>query len=356
MTKNPGSMRAAVLCALAAPLEYVQDVEIPALRRGQVLVKLAFSGVCHSQLMEARGLRGPDPYLPHLLGHEGTGKVVAVGEGVGKVAPGQLVVLGWIKGEGLEAGGVKYLHGGRTINAGGVTTFNEFAVVSENRLVPLPDGVPLDVGVLFGCAIPTGAGIVINELKPAAGSTIAVFGLGGIGLSALMATQLFEPALVIAVDVAADKLALARKFGATDTLDASAGDPASAIRARTAGRGVDYAVEASGTCEGIEAAFNSVRRGGGLCVFASHPGHGGAIRLDPYELICGKQIRGSWGGASRPDQDIPRFGELYRSGRLPLGLLLSRRYRLDQINEALDDLEMKKVARPLIELDPGAAG
>lgn len=344
-------MKAAVLVELAQPLSILDGIELPALRRGQVLVKLAFSGVCHSQLMEARGKRGPDPYLPHLLGHEGTGKVIAVGEGVFKVAPGQSVVLGWIKGSGIDAGGARYLHGGRTLNAGGVTTFNEFAVVSENRLVALPAGVPLDVGVLFGCAIPTGAGIVINELRPTPGSTVAVFGLGGIGLSALMATALFKCSKVIAVDVSDEKLRIAAQFGATETLNAARCDPASEIRRLTGGVGVDFAVEASGTSRVIEAAFDSVRRGGGLCIFASHPEHGGKIHLDPYELICGKQLRGSWGGACDPDADIPRFAALYASGRLPLEKLITHRYRLDEINLALEDLEMKKVTRPLIEID-----
>lgn len=348
-------MKAAVLVGLNEPLALVNDVVCPEPGPGQVLVKLAYSGVCHSQLMEARGRRGADAYLPHFLGHEGSGKVLAVGAGVTKVAPGQLVVLGWIKGRGLDGGGARYQCAclGGTVNAGGVTTFNEYAVVAENRLVPLPDGVPLDLAVLFGCAIPTGAGIVTNDIKPVPGSTVAVFGLGGIGLSALMALKLFDCATVIAVDVAEDKLALAREFGATHTLDASAVDPVESIRALTGGKGVDYAVEASGQASVIEQAFASVRRGGGQCVFASHPEAGTRISIDPYELICGKQIRGSWGGNSDPDRDIPAFAALYRAGKLPLERLITKRYPLAAINEALDDLEQRRVGRPLIEIDPG---
>lgn len=344
-------MKAAVLSELNRPLEVLSDVQAGALQRGQVLVKLAFSGVCHSQLMEARGHRGADLYLPHLLGHEGTGKVIEIGEGVTKVRPGDLVILGWIKGRGLDSGGTQYRQGGRILNAGGVTTFNERAIVSENRLTPLPQGVPLDVGVLFGCAVPTGAGIVTNDLRPAPGSSIAVFGLGGIGMSALMATSLFACNTVIAVDVAVDKLAIAGDFGATQVLDASRDDPVAAIRELTGGAGVDYAVESSGRARVIEQAFESVRRGGGVCVFASHPAQGERISLDPYELICGKQIRGSWGGNSMPDDDIPKFAALYRAGKLPLERLITRRYTLDRINEALGDLETGLVTRPLIEID-----
>lgn len=345
-------MRAAILRHLGRPLD-VSDVDFEKPARGQVLVKLAFSGVCHSQLMEAQGRRGTDRYLPHLLGHEGTGKVIAIGDGVTKVRPDDKVVLGWIKGSGLDSGGASYSCHGETINAGGVTTFNEYALVSENRVVPLPEGVPMDVGVLFGCAVPTGAGIVLNEIKPIDGSSIAIFGLGGIGMSALMATLLFRCAKVIALDVVPAKLALAREFGATDTINAADGDVLQHVLRLTDGKGVDYAVDASGRTSSIELAFSAVRRGGGLCVFASHPDQGSRISIDPYELICGKQIRGSWGGGSSPDLDIPRFGELFRQGRLPLGRLLTKRYTLAQINEALDDLEHGRVGRPLIEIDPG---
>ncbi|RTL57743.1 MAG: acetoin dehydrogenase [Rhodocyclaceae bacterium] len=349
------SIKAAVLTQLGQPLTLLSGVTHPQPGKGQVLVKLAYSGVCHSQLMEARGRRGDDPYLPHLLGHEGSGRVVAVGDGVTKVAPGELVILGWIKGSGLDGGGAKYAcpRLPQPINAGGVTTFNEYALVSENRIVKLPAGVPLDVAVLFGCAVPTGAGIITHDLQPRPGSTIAIFGLGGIGLSALMATLLYQCASIIAVDVSEEKLALAQSFGAHHVIDARDTDPVAAIRALTSGAGVDYAVEASGQASVIEQAFAAVRRGGGVCVFASHPQHGSRISIDPYELICGKQIRGSWGGSADPDRDVPLFAQLYREGRLPLDKLITKRYTLDQINEALDDLEQHRVTRPLIEIDKG---
>ena len=346
-------MKAAVLTKLNEPLALFSNIEYGTPGRGQVLVKLAYSGVCHSQLMEARGRRGDDRHLPHLLGHEGTGQIVQVGEGVTKIQVGERVVLGWIKGSGLDGGGALYRCAcmPQGINAGGITTFNEYALVSENRIVGLPAGVPLDVAVLFGCAVPTGAGIITNDLRPAPGSTIAVFGLGGIGMSALMATMLFDCVKVIAVDVSADKLALARSFGATHTINATEVDPVSEIRALTDDLGVDYSVEASGQVSVIEQAFDAVRRAGGVCVFASHPEHGKRISIDPYELICGKQIRGSWGGNSNPDRDIPLFAKLYLEGRLPLEKLITKRYPLDAINEALDDLEHHRVGRPLIEID-----
>jgi S-(hydroxymethyl)glutathione dehydrogenase/alcohol dehydrogenase len=303
--------------------------------------------------MEARGRRGKDEYLPHLLGHEGSGIVIEIGEAVSKVRPGEFVVLSWIKSSGLNGGGARYSCSctAQIINAGGVTTFNEYALVSEDRLVLLPAGVPLDVAVLFGCAVPTGAGIITNDLKPAPGSSVAVFGLGGVGMSALMATMLFECSKVIAVDVSAEKLELALSFGATHIFNSTTSDVVSEIRKVTGGVGVDYAIEASGNASVIEQAFESVHRGGGVCVFASHPESGKRISIDPYELICGKQLRGSWGGSSNPDQDIPMFAKLYREGKLPLDKLITKRYSLDAINDALNDLEHHRVGRPLIEID-----
>jgi S-(hydroxymethyl)glutathione dehydrogenase/alcohol dehydrogenase len=346
-----GQFKAAVLFEPRKPLRVLDDIEFAPLSPGQVLVKLAYAGVCQSQLMEVRGLRGDDRYLPHLLGHEGSGIVVDTASDVEKVRKGQKVILGWIKGSGKDAPGSRFRCGQYTINAGPITTFGDHAVVAENRCVPVPDGIPLDIAALFGCAVPTGAGIVSNEIRPPKGATLAVFGLGGVGMSALMATKLFDCSKVVAVDVVEQKLELATQFGATDVVNARAVDPVAAIRAATQGKGVDFAVEASGSARVIESAFNAVRRGGGLCVFASHPQFGAQIRLDPYELICGKQIRGSWGGSSDPDVDIPKFAELYREGELPLERLIAGRYPLERINEALEDLASSVVGRPLIEID-----
>jgi S-(hydroxymethyl)glutathione dehydrogenase/alcohol dehydrogenase len=344
-------MKAAVLYKTNNPLIVEKDLTIPSLRPGQVLVKVAYSGVCHSQLMEVRGMRGEDRFLPHLLGHEGTGKVIQIGEGVKKVEPNDLVVLGWIKGTGMDVPGTIYQKGDQKINAGPVTTFNEYAVVSENRCLKLPQGVPLDVGVLFGCAVPTGSGIIINTIKPAEGSIVAIFGLGGIGLSALMTTLLYDCSQVIAVDVEDSKLILAKEFGATHIINSRLENPVEKILDITSGRGVDYSVEAAGLVETIEQAFQSIRKNGGLCVFASHPKKGAKILLDPHDLISGKQIQGSWGGNSMPDQDIPKFAKLYLDGKLPLDKLISRKYSLEQINQALEDLENRKVARALIEFE-----
>ena len=343
-------MKAAVLFKCGASLEILEDIEAPAPQRGQVFVELSHAGICHSQLMEVRGGRGPDPYLPHLLGHEGAATVVSVGEGVTKVTPGDRVVLGWIKGSGLDAPGPKYSWRGTVLNAGGVTTFNSHAVVSENRCYRLPAGIPGDVAVLFGCAVPTGAGLALNEINPRPGASAVVFGMGGIGLVALMALSAAGCAPVIAVDVVREKLDVALECGATIAIDASAQDPVAAIRELTAGHGVDYAIDAAGRTRTIEQAFDSVRKFGGLCVFASHPPAGELIKLDPHDLISGKIIRGSWGGASDPERDIPRFADMYFAGKLPLERLIRDRFPLEEVNSALSALENGASLRPLLVL------
>jgi S-(hydroxymethyl)glutathione dehydrogenase / alcohol dehydrogenase len=343
-------MRAAVLGELGKPLEILDGIVVPELCHGQVLVKLAYSGVCHSQIMEVSGGRGTDSWLPHMLGHEATGRVVSTGSGVSKVATGDMVVLGWIKGQGCNVAGCQYSHKGRVINAGSVTTFSDYSIVSENRLVKLPTGVPLDLGVLFGCAVLTGAGLILNEIKLETSDSVAVFGLGGIGLSALMTARMYNVKL-IAVDISSKKLELAKKLGADHVINSREISPVERIKEITEA-GAVYCLECSGQASVIEQAFLSSDPQSGTTIFASHPLSGEKISLDPHHLIAGRSIRGSWGGASIPDRDVPRIAALWQAGKLPLEhLISSRRYSLDEVNEALDDLAKGIALRPIIELD-----
>lgn len=341
--------RAAVLEELGKPLT-IRDIELPELLPGQVLVEVFFSGVCRSQLMEVRGGRGPDPWLPHLLGHEGSGKILEVGAGVTKVCPGDEVILGWVKGEGIDAPGAMYRCNGQTINSGRVTTFSNHTIVSESRVVRKPPGLPRDVAVLFGCALPTGAGMIFNELQPAAGSSVVVLGLGGIGMSGLIALGAFECKDVIAIDLSDEKLALAKEFGATHVLNPARDDVIDQVLKLTLG-GADACVESAGTVASIELGFALIRKAGGKLLFASHPAEGAKIQLAPHELLSGKQIAGSWGGGSMPDRDIPRIWKAFDGGNIQLNRLLPRRYRLDEVNQALDDLEAGTAFRPLIAMD-----
>jgi S-(hydroxymethyl)glutathione dehydrogenase/alcohol dehydrogenase len=341
--------KAAVLQKINTPLE-VLEISSKPLEYGQVLVKVFYSGVCRSQLMEVRGGRGHDAWLPHLLGHEGAGEVIGTGSGVTKVKPGDKVILGWIKGEGIDAPAARFRSGNQIINAGKVTTFSTHTVVSENRITLKPEGMPMDTAVLFGCAIPTGAGMVFNEIRPLDGATVAVLGLGGIGLSALMALSGFKCSRVIAIDVSREKLALAGALGATNTICAGVDPVYEQVMALAPG-GVDICIESAGTIETIELGFSLIRKSGGRLWFASHPPEGGLIRIAPHDLISGKQIFGTWGGQTLPDRDIPLFAEIFRKTNLPLHQLITKRYSLEEVNEALADLEAGIVFRPLLVME-----
>jgi S-(hydroxymethyl)glutathione dehydrogenase / alcohol dehydrogenase len=339
---------AALLVQTGQPL-VICEIEIPALKTGQVLVEIAYSGACGTQVMEWRGDKGEDKWVPHCLGHEGTGTVIDAGPAVSKVKAGDKVVLSWIKGSGIEAGGAVYAWGDRKVNAGGVTTFQRHAVVSENRLTPLPADLPMDVAVLLGCAAPTGMGAVYNVLKLRPGDAIAVFGTGGIGLNALMAAALGGAMPVIGVDPNPTRRALAKTYGATHVIDPTATDPAAEIR-KIVPAGVDVAVEASGVPAVMEQAVNATRQQGGRAVVIGNAKHGATLQLSPGVFNQGKSLLGTWGGDSVPERDYGRFAKLLSAGRFPVRDLLSKPYGLEQINQALEDLAAGLVGRPLIDM------
>ncbi len=341
--------QAAVLFEIGKPLRLI-EVGIPALKAGQVLVDVAYSGVCHSQLNEVRGHKGPDRYVPHTLGHEGAGTVVAVAGGVAKVKPGDRVVLSWLKGSGADVPGTIYESPEGPINSGAISTFMRRTITCENRVTAIPDAMPLRLAALLGCAIPTGAGVVFNTSGLAPGDSIAIFGVGGIGLSAVMAAAAVGAAPIVAVDIVPEKLDKARELGATHTVNAGEVDPVSAIRSITGGKGVRVAVECAGRVVAMEAAFESVMGGGGLCVIAGNPPHGQTMRIDPFGLIGGKRVIGTWGGETRPDADIPRYVEMFLSGRLALQKLATVEYPIEEINAALDDLEAGRIIRAMIPM------
>src|SRR5258708_6779945 len=270
---------AALLVQTGTPL-VVAEIEVPALKPGQVLVEIVYSGACGTQVMEWRGDKGEDKWVPHCLGHEGTGVVLETGSAVTKVKADDKVVLSWIKGSGIEAGGTVYDWEGRKVNAGGVTTFQRHAVVSENRLTLLPGDLPMDVAVLLGCAAPTGMGAVYNVLKVQPGDAVAVFGTGGIGLNALMAAALAGAMPVIGVDPNPTRRALAKLYGATHVIDPSAGDVIAEIK-KIVPQGVDLAVESSGMPAAMEQAVNATPHQGGRALGVGNGKQGSMRSLDP---------------------------------------------------------------------------
>lgn len=340
--------KAAVLYELNSPL-VIEEIEIPKLKEGQVLVKVLYSGVCRSQLNEIKGFKGPDKFLPHLLGHEGSGIVQEVGEKVRKVKKGDYAVLSWIKGKGIEALSAQYKKGNTVINSGAIATFSQYAVISENRLVKIPEEIPADTAALLGCAIPTGAGVITNTLKVNQKSSLAVFGIGGIGASAILAAKMKKCKTIIAVDVAKQKLEYAKKLGATHVLEFDENNCLASLK-RICPQGIDFALEASGAKRAMELAFEIIHKQG-TAVIAGNLRSDEKIMLNPFDFIKGKRIIGTWGGETDPDKDIPQYAAAYRKGTLPLDSLITHRFQLEDINKAVSALEQGRAGRILIELN-----
>ncbi|MBI1252518.1 MAG: zinc-binding dehydrogenase [Alphaproteobacteria bacterium] len=339
---------AALLVATGQPLA-IAELSIPPLSPGQVLVEIAFSGACGTQVMEWRGDKGEDKWLPHCMGHEGTGTVLEVGSAVTKVKPGDKVVLSWIKGAGYEAGGAKYDWNGKVVNAGGVTTFQRHAVVSENRLTSFPEHLSMDVGILLGCAAPTGMGAVFNVLQAKPGDTVAVFGVGGVGLNACMAAAFSGATPVIGIDPSPARRALAKSFGCSHVIDPTEADVAAEIR-KIVPQGVDLAVEATGLPSVMDQAIHATRQQGGRAVVIGNARAGAQLSLNPAVFNQGKSLLGTWGGDSVPDRDYPRFAKLIGADRFDVRGLLSAPYKLEDTDQALQDLAAGRVGRPLIDM------
>lgn len=346
MTYN---IKAAILKKNKSPLEIVNFTS-PSLLSGQILVKIYYTAICRSQLMEIDGFRGFDKYLPHMLGHEGSGIVVKVGNDVTKFKVGDEVVLSWIKGEGIDSGGGSIQVNKQIINFGPISTFSNYSIISENRLIKKPEGFCFKLATLFGCALPTGCGIVINETMVMESSSIAIIGLGGVGMASLLMCIALKYKNIVVIDNSIERLKLAKKLGVKHALDSSKINIKNEVR-KIFSDGVDFCVEAAGFVNSIELGFSILKEKSGSLVFASHPKEGEFIKILPHELIKGKKIRGSWGGDVYPDDDIPKIGKILLPYKDKLSELITKVYPLANINDALDDMREKKVLRPIIKME-----
>jgi len=340
---------AAILTRLNQPLE-IRELEIPPLKKGQVLVQIAYSGLCYTQINEWKGSKGEDPYLPHTLGHEGAGIVLEVGETVTKVKPGDHVVLSWIKGSGCEVPNTIYSSAQGAVNSGAISTFLKLAVISENRLIPIVSTIPLREAALLGCAIPTGAGVVANQMKVKKGNSLAVFGVGGIGLSAILAARHLKAYPIIAIDIHSEKLEKAKTFGATHTINIDKEDCLEKIRQITDKKLVDFSLESAGKIQTMHLAFQVVKAPKGCCILAGNLSLGEKIQIDPFDLIKGKKIMGTWGGNGQIDQDIPRFAKWFIQNKNQLKEMISHEMSLENVNDLMQLLQAGKVHRGLINL------
>ncbi|MFC8917249.1 zinc-binding dehydrogenase [Streptomyces sp. NPDC057116] len=356
-------VRAAVLPAIGAPLE-ITGIELPEPGPGRVRVRLAAAGVCHSDLSLSNGtMRVP---VPAVLGHEGAGTIVAVGEGVTHVAPGDGVVLNWAPSCGschpcrlgevwlcadalTGAGAVHAVTAdGTALHPGlNVAAFAEETVVAANCVLPVPDGVPLTDAALLGCAVLTGYGAVHHSARVREGESVVVFGVGGVGLATLQAARIAGAGTVIAVDVSPEKEALARQAGATEYVVASE-TTAREVRRLTGGQGADVAVECVGRAATIRAAWDSTRRGGRTTVV----GIGGKdqqVTFNALEIFhWGRTLSGCVYGNSNPAEDLPVLAGHIRAGRLDLGALVTDRIALEDIPAAFDNMIAGKGGRALV--------
>lgn len=339
----PKTMHAAVLTEIKAPLELLEIALPPNLSVGQVLVKIFYSGICGSQIGEIEGAKGEDKYLPHLLGHEASGTVLDVGPGVKHVKPGDQVVLHWRKGLGIEADTPHYVCGGRRINAGSVTTFSEYAIVSENRVTAIPVDSDMQVAALFGCAVTTGFGVVENNAKVRIGESVVVFGAGGIGLNIVQAAALVCAYPIVAVDLHDNKLELAKQMGATHVINSSGISPRQGILDIVGAAGVDVFIDNTGQPAVIQMGYQ-ITKPQGRVTLVGVPKKGSNIEIYSLPLHFGKGLSGSHGGEAIPHLDIPRYQNLYRAGRIKLQPLITAHYSLAQVNEAIADLKSGKIA------------
>ncbi len=348
MTKIPKQFNAAILEKLNSPLS-LKKIKPLGLSTGQVMIKMNYSGICRSQLMEIYGARGPDLFLPHLLGHEGSGEVVAVGENVSKVKIGDYVIAGWIKSSGLESSTPKFKERNRIINSGNCTTFSDYTIVSENRVYLKPPNLPLELAPLFGCSLLTGMGMVLNEVTIDTNSHVLIYGLGGIGIGSLLASIHKKPKSIIVIDTSQQKRNLAKSLGASYSFRPD--DPRLDIKIAEAtdGEGIQFGFESAGYVETIVHAFEKIRKLDGVLVFSSHPELNKKICLDPHDLISGKKIIGSWGGKTEPDRDVTRYSNILLDLNIDAKILGLEYYKLEEINKALDDLQHGLVTRPIID-------
>ena len=366
--------RAAVMTKVGAPLEIWDDIEVEPPHAHEVKVRIAASGVCHSDLSVQKGVMVRVP--PVVLGHEGAGIIEEVGAGVEGLSIGDHVVISWVpqcgqcffcrRGQaelcevGVKVAAASGLLDGTTrMTSRGCPvaqmafagTFAEVAVVPDIGVVRVPKDLDLKLAALLGCAVLTGVGAALNTANIAQGDTVAVVGCGGVGLNAIQGAYIAGAQRVIAIDMNAAKMELAKVFGATDVIDASVTDPVAALMELTGGRGADVVIEAVGIARTVEQALALARRGG-QAVIAGIASLDATLNIPITPGIVRKAItiKGCWYGSAEVRSEVPRLIEYYKSRQLKLDELVSRTISLDEVNDALRAMEAGEVARSVIEL------
>tara|TARA_B100000941_G_scaffold267591_1_gene223633 strand:+ start:607 stop:1653 length:1047 start_codon:yes stop_codon:yes gene_type:complete len=329
--------RAAVLVQQKSPLS-IMEITLPdKLDFGQVLVKVIYSGICGSQIGEIDGVKGKDNFLPHLLGHEGYGQVIDIGPGVTKVKKNEKVILHWRKGSGINSATPEYSYKGDTVNAGWVTTFNDHAIISENRLTKVSDKEEALTASLFGCAITTGFGVIDNDAKLKIGESVVIFGSGGIGLNMIQAAKLKGAYPIIAVDIYDERLDLAKKHNA-DFLINSRIEKDIRRSILNISKDIDVFVDNTGNVDVIELGYDLVNEKGRV-VLVGVPKYDEKISINTLPLHFGKKLIGSEGGSTDPSIDIPKYLKLVDQGILDISKQITQVCPLTDINDAISDMK-----------------
>jgi S-(hydroxymethyl)glutathione dehydrogenase/alcohol dehydrogenase len=340
--------KAAILVESGKPL-VVDEISLPAaLDYGQVLVQVKTSSICGAQINEIDAVKGVDKFLPHLLGHEALAVVIENGPRVTACKPGDTVIMHWRPGAGIQANTPAYTWRGRKLNAGWVTTFNEYAVVSENRLTPVPASIDRKSAPLLGCAVTTALGVVNNDARVAIGESVVVVGVGGVGLNIVQFAAMVGANPLIAVDRLDNKLTMAREFGATHAIQSDdAKEVEARIRTLLGADGADKVIETTGAKAMIELAYQVTAKKG-RCVLVGVPHE--KVELYTLPLHFDKVLKGSEGGQCQPARDIPRLVRLAEAGRISYDGIVTHEFPLDEINDALDLMRSGKSGRILLNI------
>jgi S-(hydroxymethyl)glutathione dehydrogenase/alcohol dehydrogenase len=338
---------AAILVEQKKPL-IIDEIEIPPLATGQILVEIKTSRICGSQLGEIDGVKGLDRFLPHLLGHEGGGIVLETGPEVTKVKAGDHVVLHWRPGAGLQLHPPIYRWRGNPLNAGWVTTFNQFSVVAENRLTVIPKDIDFGTAALLADTLTTGFGIITNNAKATIGESLVLFGTGGIGLGVILGAHLAGLHPIIALDRFDHKLTKARHYGATHTINVDQENVRDRILEIVGPHGADIVVDGTGSPEVIQTCYDLTHRQGRCVLFGVVP-HDKNVTLHTLPLHFGKSLIGSEGGSSRPEVDIPRIVRMIQSKRFDPQGFISHRGKLEQVNDLIAKMRSGEVIHAMID-------
>lgn len=338
--------QAAILVEQNRALE-IDEVEIPALGIGQVLVDISVSRICGSQLGEIAGVKGPDRWLPHLLGHEGAGTVLEVGPGVKTVKPGDLAVLQWRPSDGIEGECPKYDWNGETANAGHITTFNHFGVITENRLTAVPEDTDLELCALMADTLTTGFGVINHDANVKLGESVVLIGAGGIGTGTILGAHLAGAHPIVAVDLFDHKLELAKSLGATHVFNGNTPDLEEKIREVVGTNGADVVIDGTGVPSVIEQCY-SLTKPTGRCVLFGVMHHTKRVALHTLPLHFGRVLTGSEGGQSIPHVEIPRYLRMIQERGLDLSKLVTHRGGLEDVNELIDKMKSGEVQHAMM--------